>query len=269
MKPYVGITGAVTVDEVTSILDRFFTNGFSLQSSHLPMIGILASYKTQQGQPINNRRYPQRGELPQLFASVKGRAFGTIHYNTQELKSLASQIGFLFDQVYWNGSCQGLQLNVIWPPEDQVRLIKSIYRDMKIIFQANQHVMNGMTPEDCACRIGNYGTTIDYLLIDPSGGRGLALDVEKAVDIYQAIQEKNPHLNIGFAGGFSPATMHRVATLAQMIGHTTFSIDAEGGLRDKVTEAYGDDLLNMEKVRAYIESAHQCFIKNQKNSEKK
>ena len=35
----------------------------------------------------------------------------------------------------------------------------------------------------------------------------------------------------------------------------SFSIDAEGGLRDKLSEKYGDDLLNMNKVREYIQSA--------------
>ena len=42
--------------------------------------------------------------------------------------------------------------------------------------------------------------------------------------------------------------------ILQQIGESDFCIDAEGGLRDKITSAYGDDLLNIDKVRGYLQS---------------
>lgn len=38
-----------------------------------------------------------------------------------------------------------------------------------------------------------------------------------------------------------------------------FCIDAEGGLRNKLTPAYGDDILSIRKVRGYLQSASQVI----------
>ena len=136
-KPYIGITGPVTEPEVKLMVKEFGQAGYSLASPHIPMIGYLVSYKTLNGQPTENRRYTKVEDLHKLFDAAEGKVLTMVHYNTKETSTLASQIGKIFTLPYiWN-KCRALQLNVIWPPLDQVRLIKYIFPELQIVFQAS------------------------------------------------------------------------------------------------------------------------------------
>ena len=66
-------------------------------------------------------------------------------------------------------------------------------------------------------------------------------------------------MRIGLAGGFTGDNVFlRTKKLVSEIGNH-FCIDAEGGLRDKITSADGDDLLNIEKVRYYLQEASKVL----------
>lgn len=62
-KPYVGVTGLTTREEVESTIREFEQAGYTLNSGHLPMIGFLVSQKTLHGEPTSNRRYPKIEDL--------------------------------------------------------------------------------------------------------------------------------------------------------------------------------------------------------------
>lgn len=127
---------------------------------------------------------------------------------------------------------------------------------MHIVFQASHTVMDGKTPCQIAVGIRAYGDSIGYVLIDPSGGRGMPFDLESSIATYSELKEQCPQVTVGFAGGFTGENVaQRLKEMIQHLGDDHFCIDAEGGLRDKITPAYGDDLLNMEKVREYLQSA--------------
>ncbi len=67
---------------------------------------------------------------------------------------------------------------------------------------------------------------------------------------------------MGFGGGFTGENIiPRSSELVKEIGNNGFSLDAEGGLRDKLSEDYGNDLYNPEKVRHYIQQAAKVFSK--------
>ena len=51
------------------------------------------------------------------------------------------------------------------------------------------------------------------------------------------------------------------AYIMNKIDSKDFCIDAEGGLRDKLSSDYGDDLINLEKVKGYIQSASRVLNK--------
>jgi hypothetical protein len=254
-KPYVGITGSVSVQETKDICREFSEADYSMKSHHIPMIGFLVSYKTLNGLITKNRRYPIVKDIPKLLRATKGNVLTMIHYNSREMDSLSKQVSQMFKGIYRKGLCRALQLNIVWPDIGQVAKIKEKYSDMKIVFQASQKVMGDKTVHEIAQGIKAYEDSLDYVLIDPSGGRGIPFDLESSVEIYSELKNQCPDLTIGFAGGFTGENVFpRLKEIIRQVG-SDFCIDAEGGLRDKVTSAYGDDLLNLEKVKGYLKSA--------------
>lgn len=254
-KAYVGITGPVNIQETRDICKEFSEAGYSMESPHIPMIGFLISYKTLNGQPTGNKRYPPANTLLNLLQATNGQVLTMVHYNSREIDTLSNQVAQIFDGVYEKGLCKAIQLNIVWPDINQVARIKEQYPDMQVVFQASHKATDGKTPNQIAQGVRNYGDSISYVLIDPSSGRGMPFDLESSVAIYSELREKCSDLTIGFAGGFTGENVAlRLNEILQKIGESNFCIDAEGGLRDKITSAYGDDLLNIEKVRGYLQS---------------
>lgn len=255
-KAYIGITGPVNVPEIKDICREFSEAGYSLESPHIPMLGLLISYKTLNGQPTQNRRYPPANTLPELLRAAGGQVLTMVHYNSREIDTLSKQVGQLFEGIYENGLCRAVQLNIVWPEISPVARIKKQYPDMQIVLQASFKAMEGKTPFSIAQKTKEYGDSINYVLIDPSGGRGVPFDLESSVAVYSELRSQCPELIIGFAGGLTGENVAlRAKKLIEMLGEDDFCIDAEGGLRDKITPAYGDDLLNIKKVREYLQSA--------------
>ena len=255
-KPYVGITGPVDVQETKDICREFAEAGYSMESPHIPMLGFLVSYKTLNGQATQNRRYPPANSLPELLRATDGQVLTMVHYNSKEIETLSNQVAQIFDGVYENGLCRAIQLNIVWPDIGQVARIKEQHPDMQVVFQASHKAMDGKTPNQIAKGVLDYRDSISYVLIDPSGGRGMPFDLESAVAIYSELREQCPNLTVGFAGGFTGENVApRLRDILKQIEEDKFCIDAEGGLRDKITSAYGDDLLNIGKVRGYLQSA--------------
>jgi hypothetical protein len=227
-----------------------------MESPHIPMLGFLVSYKTLNGQSTQNKRYPPANSLPELLRATDGQVLSMVHYNSKEIDTLSNQVAQIFDDVYENGLCRAIQLNIVWPDIGQVARIKEQHPEMQIVFQASHKAMDGKTSNQIAKGIHDYGDSISYVLIDPSGGRGMPFDLESSVGIYSELREQCPDLTIGFAGGFTGENIApRLKEILKQVEEDKFCIDAEGGLRNKITSAYGDDLLNIEKVRGYLQSA--------------
>jgi len=259
-KTYIGITGAEDEREVKSVLNEFSEAGYNMQSKHIPMLGFLVSYKTLNRQFVGNKRYPLMDSLPNLLMEARGNAFTMVHYNTKEMSTLFEQVSKIFERIYkWN-LCDALQLNIVWPDITQVKMIKEKFPDMGIVFQASEKAMNGKTPKEIANKIMEYGNSINYVLIDPSGGEGREFQTDDSINLYNELKEKSSNLAIGFAGGFSGDNVEKKITdIIEKIKTSDFCIDAEGGLRDKLSEEYGDDFLNIKKVRNYLQEASKVL----------
>jgi len=254
VKPYVGVTGPVTAQETKDICREFSQAGYTMEISHIPMLGFLVSYKTLCGQPTQNRRYPLVNTLSDLLRATDQKVLTMVHYNSKEINTLSNQVAQIFDGIYEEGLCGAIQLNIVWPDINQVAKIKELYPEMQIVFQASHHAMDGKKANQVAEGIKMYGNSLSYVLIDPSGGRGLEFELDSSVVLYSELKEKCPDLTIGFAGGFTRENVTpRVKALIERLGKDGFCIDAEGGLRDKMTLDYGDDILNMKKVRGYLQ----------------
>ena len=255
-KPYVGVTGPVTAEETKDICREFSDAGYSMEKNHVPMLGFLVSYKTLNNVPTPNKRYPLISSIPKLLDETNNQVLNMIHYNSKEMGTLSNQVKDIFDGIYENGLCRALQLNIVWPDISQVAKIKENHPFMQIVFQASNNAMGGKSPSQIARGVKDYGDSISYVLIDPSGGRGVPFDLDSSVAIYSELKNQCPNLTIGFAGGFAKENVAlRLNEIIQRIDTNNFCIDAEGGLRDKLSSDYGDDLLNIEKVRGYLKNS--------------
>lgn len=259
-QPYVGVTGPVNITEVEKVLDIFENRYDPSRSIHIPMMGFLVSYKTLNGMPTENRRYPPVSELRPLFQETSGHfCLPMIHYNTREQETLAEQVGKIFEEIY--DCCQALQLNVVWPDAGQVRKVKDNFPEMKTVLQFSRSATAGRNIQEISEKVKEYGDAISYALIDPSGGKGQEFSMKDSLELYNTLRNEAPNVTIGFAGGFSGENVEkRVREIIAKTGSAEFCIDAEGGLRDKLSDKYGDDLLSMEKVRAYVEGAGRVLL---------
>ncbi len=258
--PYIGITGPVTIDETRAICDEFSRADYTMNSAHVPMLGFLVSYKTLNGQTTNNRRYPSPDALSTFLRLSENKVLPMIHYYSKKTNTLSKQVTKLFDGLYETGLCDAIQLNIVWPSIKQVSKIKEQHPDMKIVFQASQKAMAGQTPSKMAKGVKAYGDALSYVLIDPSGGRGLPFDIDSSIAVYSELINSCPDLCIGFAGGFTGENVtSQLTQIIDKIGVSDFCIDAEGGLRDKLSSEYGDDLLNLQKVKHYLQSTSKVL----------
>lgn len=260
---YIGVTGAATIDEIDHLSYSFnrFSRIYHLGIYHKPMIGILASTKTLLGEQTQNRRYPKVEEIPLLFRQVN-YGFKVVHFNSREPSTLSKQLISLFKtgDLYNENLSRAVQLNNAWPPLDQIIETQKQLPDLKVVLQLNSQAMGKRSSGEIAQKVAGYGDMIHHVLIDPSGGRGKELEVGKVVPVYEAIKHRRPDLFLGFAGKLSGENVwSKCHELVSRIGHYKFSIDAESGVRDKLSEDYGNDLYSRDKVERYLEQAARFF----------
>lgn len=175
-----------------------------------------------------------------------------LHYNSREYDTLADQIRSLFEGIYQENLCRALQLNVVWPPLDEMKKIKETFPKMEIVLQVSRSML-GEAVAHTTKQIVCYRDYVAHVLVDPLGGRGLAFNADEAGALYHTLHEAMPQTTIGFAGGLTGENVaSRVEEIRAKTGTSDFSIDAEGGLRDKRSQAYGDDDLNLQKVQHYL-----------------
>ncbi len=240
-KPYIGITGFMNQNEVKAILSLM-----TKDSNRLLMVGILVSQKTLEGQ--QNRwpgRYPKIEKVAKIFVNHP-KAFNLIHYNTNEPDKLFEQ---LIDLTRLGGPyLHGVQLNIVWPSPSVIKQYHLRYPDKKIVLQVGGRAfgMIGYSPQNLAKKVAEeYSEVIDYILLDPSGGRGQMLDPEGTRIYLEALKEKKLDIGLGASGGLGPFTLDPlIGPLAK--DFLDLSTDAEHQLRNK-----RDDSLNINFAKTY------------------
>jgi phosphoribosylanthranilate isomerase len=262
-KPYLGVSGLVTVKEIKLLVDLFERNGFNIEGSRIPMVGILVSYRSiDLGFNPSSRRYPSLRDIPRLLEATENKTFNTIHFNTKRPEVLHQDIEklLILEDNYDRGLIHGIQFNLAWPLKEEIDIIKKQYPKLKTIFQLSNYAMENLQLTEVTDRLNVY-PDIDYILIDPSGGKGLGFDLKYSSEIYRNLKRAGFNAIIGFAGGLSGENVAGIIlNLKENLNTIAFSIDAEGRLRDKKSDAHGDDDLSPEKVRSYIENSAHAFL---------
>lgn len=242
IRPYIGITGFMTNEEVIDIL-----NLFPISSKRLLMVGVLASWKTLYENKASNR-YPNIDNIAKIFPSHL-LALNLIHYNTKNTENLCEQLVLL--SRLGGKNLHGFQLNMTWPPTYELYKFRSKYPDHIIVLVITAQALNETnSPNVLVSKIEDYKGLVDYVLLDQSEGYGIPLDTElmqKCIDVLKL----NRSMGIVVAGGLSSKTLNLVEPLIK--NFPDLSIDAEDRLRDD------NDLLNLNLARDYVCRALQMF----------
>jgi len=220
----------------------------------MPMIGYLVSAHTLRGGAARGRFVPPEA-LPFMTRMARDSALNMIHYSSRHRRDLCQQVSTLLDGLYQQGLVRALQLNIRWPVIREVRAIAHRFPDLQLVLIVNRGALR-QDLRKLRRRIRHYAGAVHHVLLDPSGGRGVEFEMDRIVEVYQAIEQSFPHLTIGVAGGLHGANVRpRLAQLIRRTGTNAFSIDAEGGLRTESTDRGGRDALDPCRVESYLQGA--------------
>ncbi len=252
-QPYVGITGVTNDSELEEVLSIFESAGFKPQASHTGMVGFLAGAHTLRGLPQTKRHVSDVGALERLTQKTAGRALPVIHYEINgEDTTFSGPLIRIFRNMYKAGICRTAQLNGT-PSKQEVDALMNVFPEMNLIYQIRPEILPQGSAK-VAANIMQHRKAFQYVLIDPSCGRGKDIEPMQAAMMHADLRKHFPDVMFGFAGGFSGDNARsRVSALAGLLGHMNFSVDAEGRLRDM------RDDLHLPAVRSYVQESRAGF----------
>ena len=230
-KPYIGVTGFMTGQEVRAAL-----RCMSPHSHRNLMVGVLInrSSLTELTGRLT-RRYPKLEYVSHIF-QVDERAFNIIHYSSLSDTDLADQLLDLIGFVNSN-LVHGFQLNMAWPKISEIeKFQEATSKNYCITLSVNQTAITECKndPVLIAQRVAAYGNMVDYVLIDQSEGTGSRMDVKSVIPILNEITQVNPDFLLAVAGGLGPDRLDQLLPVIRLL--PDISIDAESVLRESTSE---------------------------------
>lgn len=272
MRPYIGITGFMSGEEVAAALRIFREKKENIRNfagaeiiQHKPdymlMIGVLASLKTFYGMTHNRpNRYPRLDDISKIFFLRHEDALRTIHYHSKKAENLFVQLMALTE--FLRGEFDAIQLNIPWPSSAEMWSYKLRYPDKKLILQINSEALEivGHSEVKMAHRIDAYYAQglIDYIVLDESGGKGTLSDPVKTKNYIRAIERhtgnwpKQFRPNIVVAGGLNSGN---IADILKPVSEEFpgISTDIETGVRNE------GDHLDLNLVEDYISEGFEIL----------
>lgn len=257
MRPYFGLTGYTETTQLDVALD-FVDKQLSGLDPYQLMVGVLANQETLHGNPSKHTpaRHPDMHDAQKLFYPA-GNVLNLFHYSTpnpdflEELKQLIR---------YGGPNLHGFQLNKPWPNPKVYEAFRNEGHSQVIVQQIGERAFEkiGHDPKKLVTKIkAEYIDLVDYILLDPSGGKGQPMNIEAQrgylSELYSALV--NQKIMIGIAGGISPYNLHELTPL--FIEFDDLSCDTEGSVRDK----NDDDLLFTEMVKLFAVGKHHVVLK--------
>ena len=244
---YIGITGFTKPEEPHEVLKVLPQN-----PNRKIMIGVLMNKETLFGKPAGNpKRYPKRENIGSIFQE-RPETLNIIHYNSRTRKNLHKE---LF-QVINNGGPEldGIQLNIPWPPEEELDRFKNIYDDATVILQVGTKAFQkvGESPDRLLDKIYEYRDVITHVLIDMNGGKGVWLNQDFVLELLPYINSMR--ISPGIAGGINQHNIHKLEQITSRFRN--ISIDIESGARDE------NDNLDVKKAQKCLISGLNLFSKN-------
>lgn len=244
---YIGITGFTESSQILNTLNYIE----SINSFKNYMFGFLISKKTLNLESTENRRYLNFKSFQELkdlmtLSSNKPNVINMIHFNTntkefsKELIPLLKELGDVIEAIQFNLSFINLE---------EFKIIKKEFPNLKLLFQLNNIILEKYTSSEIYSILKEIN--FDYFLIDLSGGNGTSLNYKHLIDFYKELNLEELNINVGIAGGLSGDNVKKIIENLNEFNIDYF-IDAESKLRDKLSDRYGDDIWNQDKVNSYI-----------------
>lgn len=229
MKPYIGITGFKTKEEVQKLANVAKNLGLSNNTDRTFMLGVISSKRRLINTASEGRRAPSTDSLIELLDVVPKDLLPMMHYHTPLPDTLVDDIAELFGPLYDSGKCRALQLNNGWVNVRRVAKIKNKFPDLDIVLQVNYQDELEYVDETVS-RAKKYKDYISYTLIDSSEGAGVEYFGSVADRILVGLQSEMPNVVHGIAGGLSPANVYDKVKSTYESTIAPFNIDAEGRL---------------------------------------
>lgn len=254
-KPYIEITGVTKAKEAQAIADSFQHNILP-NFSHRGAVGYLASYKSLESDNVLSPAYLSLKDMAGLLKITAGSGANIIHYRTHDRLTLGDQITNLFEYPGIYDYCKTIQFNMHWPDPNQIEQAKKDIPELEVVVALTPTILKKMGRIDMVNRLVNYKGIADYLLIDPSGGRGQVFDSREIPPIYRAIKHYFPETPVILAGGFDDQNVTpRLTDLFGLLGTKDFGVDAFARLRD------GREIgsLSIPKTISYIKYSAASF----------
>lgn len=250
-KNYIGITGFTEKEQIINTINFIDL----IQSKRNYMFGFLVSSKTIKFEKLNNKRYLNFSSFQELkelmsYSANKENIINMIHYNTQE-KNFSKELIPLLKEL--GNVVEAIQFNLNFIEIEEFKILRNKFPNIKFVFQYNNSILKKYS------KIEIFNTLkeiqFEYMLIDLSGGKGIDLNPILLKNTYDLFNLYDLDINLGIAGGLSGYNVFEL-TKELNLYKIDYFIDAESKLRDKLSNVYGDDIWNQDKVNCYIDRAN-------------
>lgn len=192
------------------------------------MVGAMMSYNTMTGQPSRYTKvWAHKTQVANIFISDP-IVFNCLHYADYDGHSKSYH---LIEAVTCGGAnLHAIQLDMVWPKVQSLETLLTRYPQLKFILQINTPAMHqvGNDPLKLVSKLNEYGSLLDYILLDRSMGTGESLKKDELMPYIKAIKD-NFSFGVAIAGGLGPTTMY----LAEPFTHAypSISLDMQSGVR--------------------------------------
>ncbi len=250
-EPYIGVSGIATSEQHEKIFS--FSERKKLgRFGHFVMVGVQATNKTQILE-IENKRgrmwHPVGDEITQAsYNDETGLTRPYIHCFFEDDKELEYGLNIIMDRA--SSYCRGLQINGLhWLDKDYRPVLDRFldsYPDQSIIIQANSSILDKYSPKEVAQTLKTM--PVDYVLLDPSGGFGIKMDMKSIQPYVDEIYQQQINVGVGIAGGLEAANLEELfGPLVEV--YADLSCDAEGRFRKGLN---GQTVINLDAVEDYL-----------------
>ena len=251
--PYIGMTDVPDADWLTRMLNRY-VDADGPRCGRWLHAGVMMSYKSMNGLPTRwSAAWPKNEEVAGIFVPSHW-ILNTLHYADYDgvdvLASLERAAGY---GGRWLGA---IQLDMIWPDPAAIRAFAERRPKLRLILQVGAKALSQADEDADALieRLKAYDGALSDVLLDMSGGKGVAMNPARLEPYIYELRARIPGLGITLAGGLGPDTLPLVEPLVRKF--PDLSIDAQGKLRPS-----GDalDPIDFDRAESYLRKAVAMF----------
>lgn len=248
---YIGITGFTEKKQILDTID--YINLIESEKNY--MFGFLVSKRTLNFEEVKNKRYLNFKSFKELkdlmdLSSNRPNIINMIHFNTNN-REFSNELIPLLKEL--DTSVEAIQFNLSFIELNEYKKIRQEFPKLKLLFQLNNTILENYSIQEIYLTLKEI--KFEYMLIDLSGGKGTGLEPKHLINYYKEFDIKNLNINLGIAGGLSSDNVSDVIKELNKFNIDYF-IDAESKLRDKLSDVYGDDIWNQNKVNEYIKHSN-------------